>query len=190
MDAGPSIKKINLSLLKLFPPALMKKEFTILIVDDDVDEHFLIQTAIKEVDYKIHVLSVYNGAQGIDYLLKQGSYSSDEHLIPDIILTDLNMPLRNGLEFLRDVKSHDTLKEIQVVVMSTSSDPKTKETCLNLGAAEYIVKPVMTSVYSAIIKRMISQYLLKTDISPAWGLFSFIFSLLLFFPTPCVSESS
>ncbi|MCW3077388.1 MAG: response regulator receiver protein [Bacteroidetes bacterium] len=144
----------------------MKKEFNILIVDDDIDEHFLIQTAIKEVDYKIHVLSVYNGVQGIDYLLKKGSYSNEEHVTPDIILTDLNMPLCNGIEFLRELKSHDSLKHIRVVVMSTSSDSKTKETCLSLGASEYIIKPIMTSVYAGIIKGMISNYLLKSDITP------------------------
>lgn len=117
----------------------------ILLVDDDPDDHFFMKAVIKEFDPSINVISVYNGIQALEYLKKE------DHAHPDLILTDLNMPVLNGLELLKQLKDDNKLKKIPVFIISTSKQPKMETECLESGAMKYYLKPISTNDLKSII---------------------------------------
>ncbi len=135
-----------------------KEAIVVLIVDDDPDEHFFINKALKVVDPEIIGVSVYNGAQAIDFLLNEGSYSDKTIVKPDIIITDLNMPKINGYELMKKIKDFKILSDIPVFVLSTTSDEQSKNTCLDLGAIKCYTKP--PHGYDVIIREMMSKLIL------------------------------
>ena len=107
----------------------------ILMVDDDYDDFEIFCEALKAVNAKVRCLHATNGAEAFD-LLKN-------HMVdlPDYIFLDINMPVMNGRECLTRIKKDNRLKEIPVVIYSTSSDVREMEYCKGVGAREFIVKP-------------------------------------------------
>ncbi|MBA3663205.1 MAG: response regulator [Bacteroidetes bacterium] len=126
----------------------------ILLVDDDPDDHFFMQTVVKEFSPEIKVHSVYNGAQAMDLLLK-GEDSPEENYTPDLILTDLNMPLLSGLELLKELKKNSKLCNIPVFIISTSKNDKIESECLIHGALKYYLKPISTEDLKGIISEVL-----------------------------------
>ena len=125
----------------------------ILLVDDDPDDHFFMQTVIKEFSPVITMKSVYNGVQALEHL-KQG-------FTADVILTDLNMPILSGLELLKELKKSPSLRNIPVFVISTSKNEKVESDCLNNGALKYYLKPISTED----LKHIIAEVLLTAGVS-------------------------
>lgn len=104
------------------------------LVDDDVDEQWIFNTALNAVDPNIQLSGAANGQDAIRQLASSPS-------IPDVIFLDLNMPIMNGLECLRLIKSDPGLSGIPTIVYSTSADPLTISKTMELGAEEFITKP-------------------------------------------------
>ena len=125
----------------------------ILLVDDDPDDHFFMQTVIREFNPSITMKSVYNGVQALEHL-KQGFRA-------DLILTDLNMPILSGLDLLKELKKNPGLKDIPVFVISTSKNEKVESDCLNHGALKYYLKPISTED----LKHILSEVLLTAGVS-------------------------
>ncbi|MGZ3901666.1 MAG: response regulator [Bacteroidia bacterium] len=123
----------------------------ILLVDDDQDDHFFMQTVIREFNHSISLKSVYNGVQALDLLLKK---NNDQDFIPDLILTDVNMPILNGLELLKELKKNPLLKNIPVFIISTSKNEKIESECLKNGALKYYLKPISTEDLKSIISEV------------------------------------
>lgn len=113
---------------------MKKSEVTILMVDDDLDDIMLVSDAFSRIETGIDFRSVKNGRELLDYLRRKEKR-------PDLILLDLNMPLMNGRETLREIKATTDFQYIPVVVFTTSADEKTISDCYCLGASAYIVKP-------------------------------------------------
>ncbi len=116
----------------------------IVMVDDDEDDFFLAKCAFEEsgLPFKYHLLLLPNGQELMDYLRRHGKYC--EPLVsprPCLILLDLNMPRKDGREALREIKSDPALKEIAVVILTTSSAQEDKTLALSLGAVSFITKP-------------------------------------------------
>lgn len=109
------------------------KKKIILQIDDDADDCELFSEALQEVsDAKYH--AVYDAAVALT-LLKEGS------IVPDLIFLDLNMPRMNGQEFLVQLKADPALKNIPVIIFSTSNVQEMKRLTHGLGASDYISKP-------------------------------------------------
>ena len=108
----------------------------ILLVDDDQVDVMTVTRALKDIHVTNPVVALENGEEALDYL--RGPKSKR----PCIILLDLNMPIMNGIEFLRVVKHDDQLKGIPVVVLTTSEEEQDKVNSFNLGVAGYMAKPV------------------------------------------------
>ncbi len=125
-------------------------QFTILIVDDDPDDHFFIKSAIAEFGLRIDLVSMFDGKQGLKYLELVGSGSANEKL-PHVILCDINMPFIDGLRFLESVKSDGRFKHIPVCMLSTNCDDEVKKKVLSLGALDCISKPSYASNYNTIL---------------------------------------
>ena len=112
----------------------MATERTIFMIDDDVEDQEMFSETLYSVDQSIKCIKSSDGRQALQTLLK-------ESVLPDYIFLDLNMPMMNGYEFLKEIKKHEKLNQIPVIIYTTSSESKHKDEVLNLGAASFITKP-------------------------------------------------
>jgi CheY-like chemotaxis protein len=85
-----------------------------LLAEDDQDDRDFFDKALKEISIPTHLTTVYDGEQLMNYL-----YENSEHL-PDVLFLDLNMPRKNGFECLCEIKENEKLKDLLVVMFSTS----------------------------------------------------------------------
>ena len=107
-------------------------EKTVLLIDDDIEDHELFISLLKEYDPAFKVISAMNGKQGMELI---------ERKKPGIVFLDINMPGMNGMEVLRKIKSKDSLKDIPVCMYSTSDGFNSKPAAMKLGAIKYFSKP-------------------------------------------------
>jgi len=107
---------------------------SIVLIDDDMDDREIFETACMTVDPSIKVIGFESGELALESLL-------DMRPLPDLIFLDLNMPRLNGIDVLEAIRSRVSLKEVPIVVYTTSFDLKVKNKCSELGAAEVIEKP-------------------------------------------------
>ncbi|HYF68384.1 MAG TPA: response regulator [Ohtaekwangia sp.] len=117
----------------------MNVPITLLLIDDDPDDLEILITAIHEIDRSAVCHTARDGNEGLDKL-------KDEQLTPTLIFLDLNMPGMNGIQFLQEIKGSDTLKNIRIVVFSTSSNPSDIKATEGLGIYKYITKPASFSI--------------------------------------------
>jgi CheY-like chemotaxis protein len=114
------------------------------MVDDDEDDFFLVKSAFEESDFPFRYQLGFlpNGQDLMDYLQRNGKYSDPElSPRPCLILLDLNMPRKDGREALREIKAAPALREIPVVILTTSSAEEDKVLTRSLGAVSFITKP-------------------------------------------------
>ena len=118
----------------------MFKQIEILLVEDSPTDVLIAREALAEAKLinPIHVAS--DGVDAMDFLYKRGKFVSVPR--PDLILLDLNLPRKNGCEVLAEIKADDDLKNIPVVVLTTSSAEEDILKTYNLHANCYVVKPV------------------------------------------------
>lgn len=107
-----------------------KTPLNILLADDDKDDRFLFQKALKALPVITNLTTVYNGVQLMKYLSE-----NSEHL-PDVLFLDINMPCKNGFECLLEKKEFGMLKDLPVVMFSTSY-PR------DLNYERYIIKSLL-----------------------------------------------
>ena len=116
---------------------------TILMADDDADDRRLTQEAFEEGRLINDVRYVEHGEELMDYLRKQGKYVAPaEAPRPGLILLDLNMPRKDGRTVLKEIKTDPELRQIPVVVLTTSKADEDIYKSYDLGVNSYIVKPV------------------------------------------------
>ena len=123
----------------------------ILLVEDDSADQKLIKTSLEnqKVANDLHIVN--SGEEGMDFLHRRGNYSSGT-LHPDLILLDLNMPGMGGKEFLRQIKSDEHLKEIPVVILTTSDSEKDIIDSYKLQASGYVRKPVTLTEFKEVME--------------------------------------
>lgn len=120
-----------------------EREITILMADDDEDDRMLVQDAFDSLNMRCRLLFVVNGDELMDYLHHRSKYSDPKgYPRPDIILLDLNMPQKSGLEALKEIRSDHNFKLIAVLILSTTTDKEQIEKSYALGANAYIAKPI------------------------------------------------
>jgi CheY-like chemotaxis protein len=119
------------------------KMVEILVVEDEEDHSRLIIKTLQSLgQLKNKITLAENGQEALDYLLKEGKYVDAKHENPMLILLDIKMPLKNGFEVLEIIKKNKKLKLIPIVMLSTASNSEDIEKALELGANDYITKPV------------------------------------------------
>lgn len=126
----------------------------ILMADDDDDDYVLTEKALKESKLLNTLIRVRDGEELLDYLLKRGSYADTPTVRPGVILLDLNMPRKDGREALREIKSNDVLKDIPVVVFTTSKAEEDIYKSYQLGVNSFITKPVTFENLIAVMKAL------------------------------------
>jgi two-component system, chemotaxis family, response regulator Rcp1 len=116
------------------------RNIEILLVEDNPGDVLLTREALNEARLFNTIHIVNDGVQALDYLFQRGAYLDAAH--PDLILLDLNLPRKNGIEVLAEIKATPALKLIPVVVLTTSSAEEDILKTYDLHANSYVVKPV------------------------------------------------
>lgn len=127
----------------------MSKSHQILVVDDDLEDHLILDTFFREAGLETIVGYRENGQQALYYLQD----ITEETNLPRLIVLDLNMPILNGTQTLMRLKQTSRFKNIPVIIFSTSQNETEKRKCLSLGAIDYMVKPLTQNECREIVKR-------------------------------------
>lgn len=125
---------------------------TILIVEDNKDDIRLVKEALKGEKTIANLVSIEDGEKAMEYLRKEGKFIDAE--TPDLILLDLNLPKKDGLEVLSEIKNDDKLKLIPVIIMTISNEERDIFTSYNLHANAYIIKPLKYNQFIEAIRSL------------------------------------
>jgi CheY-like chemotaxis protein len=130
--------------------SLKKEDPHILLAEDDDDDSMLFKEALTEISLHANLRRVKDGEELMQNLSKTGVQ------LPDIIFLDINMPRKNGFECLLEIKKSEKLKNLPVVILSTSSGKDLVVKMYNAGANLYICKPSQFAHLKKIIQMTIS----------------------------------
>jgi CheY-like chemotaxis protein len=118
----------------------------ILLAEDEADHARLVKKSLTEHGRLLNeIYWVKNGVETMEYITHTGPYNEKNAPRPGLILLDLKMPLKDGFQVLAELKSDPRYKTIPVVVLTTSFNSADARRALDLGANDYIVKPVKFS---------------------------------------------
>ena len=126
-----------------------KKSTHILFSDDDTDDALLFTQAADLMTSPILLSFAEDGEQLMRYLSRE--------MLPDMIFLDLNMPVRNGVECLREIRKQKKLDWLPVIIYTTSDNPKDIDICYDLRANLYVVKPTSFENIIKTLKRVINM---------------------------------
>lgn len=129
-----------------------------LLVEDDDDHAYLINRNLKSNHVINTIDRVADGEEAIEYLFKRGAHHKSTR--PDIILLDLKLPKVDGHEVLKTIKDDPQLKQIPVVVLTTSASESDRAKAYKQNANSYVVKPLDANGFQTMIK----------DLSLYWGM--------------------
>jgi CheY-like chemotaxis protein len=122
----------------------------VLLADDDEDDRLLFREAFNEIKIKTKVITVNDGEELMDRLIRNG------HELPHILFLDLNMPRKNGIECLLEIKRTESLKDIPIAIYSTSASEEDIEETFVKGANVYIKKPNDFGTLKKILEEVIT----------------------------------
>jgi CheY-like chemotaxis protein len=111
------------------------KKYRIVTVENDEDEQFFMKEGFDKANLFEVIAQLKNGDELYAWM------QENRHNLPEVILSDLNMPGKNGYDILDDVRNDPTITHIPVIITSTSYTKSIIEKCFSKGAAEYLVKP-------------------------------------------------
>jgi len=133
-----------------------RSSFTILIADDDLDDQELMKRGLKDCKVKVNIIPLYDGIKLMDYLLKRQEYKNIT-TIPDLILLDLNMPLMDGFEVLKEIRKYPHLQKIPLFVITTSRNTDDGHKALELGANGFYTKGARSKDILQIMKTVCQE---------------------------------
>lgn len=127
----------------------------IVVAEDDEDDRYFIQKAFQEARLVNKICFVENGEDLMDMLHRRGEFEKfNGHDLPKLILLDLNMPKKDGREALKEIKSDDKLKNIPVLVFTTSKEERDILSTYDLGANAFISKPVKFEEFIHVLQAL------------------------------------
>ena len=141
------------------------RSLQILVVDDDDADALMIEEALETSDMRTTVSRVADGREALDYLHRQGPYTSAHR--PDLILLDLNMPRMDGRETLAAIKTDDKLKSIPVVILTTSGAAPDIVASYQHKANAYVTKPFGLDDFEATVRQIDRFYREVAVLPPA-----------------------
>ena len=124
--------------------------FTILLADDDEDDCMFFKDALNELSLPVSLITVNNGVELMRFLL------SHLNNLPQVVFLDLNMPIKTGLECLSEIKQHEELKQLSVIIYSTSYNPEVMDLLYDRGAQHYIRKPADFAKLKSVVNKAIA----------------------------------
>lgn len=143
------------------------KPIEILLVEDNEADVVLIQESLAESKLMNLMQVLGDGEEAMAYLRRKGKYGDAK--MPGLILLDINMPKKSGLEVLREVKEDPALSYLPIVIMTTSSREEDIVSSYAAGACSYIRKPVEFQRFLEVIKNFELYWTLVSRIPAARG---------------------
>ena len=131
---------------------------SILLADDDADDCIFFKEAVEELFVSIQLLTMPDGEQLMQHL------NHETNKLPDILFLDLNMPRKNGFECLSEIKLNPNLKQLPVIVFSTSFEQEVVNLLYKNGAQYFIRKPSEFSQFKKIIHQAITTLVTPQNI--------------------------
>jgi CheY-like chemotaxis protein len=142
----------NKESLRLQPSMNMTHQKFVLCVDDDIDDRLFICEAIKDADPSLMVVEAKNGVEANEFLQKAKITGN----FPCLVILDINMPLMDGKETLKEIKKDEILKTLPVVFFSTSSNPRDQSFSMEYGV-DFVTKPANYRLVVETIKELLSK---------------------------------
>jgi len=124
--------------------------FEILLIEDNLGDTRIAIEAFKESKSPVNINYVSDGIEALNFLKKRDKYENKP--TPDLILLDLNLPKISGFEILSQIKSINNLKQIPVIIFTSSHSDEDIEKCYRLGANSFIAKPIDLDLFIDTIK--------------------------------------
>ena len=115
---------------------------TILLAEDSPHDAEMAIDALREAHLANPIVHVEDGVEAIDYLFRRGKFADRPEGDPAVLLLDIKMPRMDGLEVLKQLRDHETLKRMPVVILSSSREESDLARSWDLGVNAYVVKPV------------------------------------------------
>ena len=135
----------------------------VLLVEDRKEDAELTMRALKKNHLINEIKWIDDGQDALDYLFGNGNYLDKTYDLPKLILLDLKLPKVNGLEILEKLKSHETLKQIPVVILTSSQEDVDIQKAYRMGVNSYIVKPIDFSKFAEAIKQVGIYWLMMNE---------------------------
>lgn len=127
----------------------------VLLVEDDPGHARLVQIALAELGRDVRIRTARDGVEALE-ALRAGTEPP-----PELVLLDLNLPKLGGHEVLAEIRADERLKQLTVVVLTTSADPEDEARARELGAVEFVTKPNDYSEYLRTLKSL--EHLLESS---------------------------
>jgi CheY-like chemotaxis protein len=128
---------------------------TLLVAEDDENDFLVLGRALEKANFETDLRRVRDGAEVIGYLAGENGFADrDSHPLPELILLDLKMPGKGGLDVLIWLRKHDQLKKLPAVVLSASDNPNDMQQARALGATAYLVKPSEYDGYPKVVQAL------------------------------------
>ena len=125
---------------------------TILLAEDSPADAEMAIDALRDANLANPIMHVEDGVEALDYLLQRGAHAGREDGLPAVLLLDIKMPRMDGLEVLKHIRSHDKLKKLPVVILSSSREESDLARSWDLGVNAYVVKPVDVDQFFRAVK--------------------------------------
>lgn len=127
----------------------------ILLVEDNMSDAELVIRSLGKVGLANHLVHVKDGAEALDFMFATGEFTGrDTMKMPKVILLDIKMPRVDGIEVLRQLKSHVNTKAIPIVIMTSSKEEQDIVVSYQLGVNSFVVKPVDYNNFSKAVKEL------------------------------------
>lgn len=123
-----------------------EKPLHVLLADDDEDDRLIFKEALEDIKIKTIVTTVNDGIELMDYLTQPGI------ALPDVIFLDLNMPRKNGIKCLEEIRNNPVLTNLTIAIYSTSGAERDIEETFVNGANVYIKKPNDFSTLKKVVE--------------------------------------
>jgi CheY-like chemotaxis protein len=131
------------------------KQPLIFVVDDDEDDLLFIKAALMNNIPNGTVSCFIHGRHLLNELTRENAP------LPSFIIMDLNMPIMNGKDALKQIRTNKALHHIPVVIFSTSNDPNERSQCMASGANNYFCKPSSLNIYDGIVQNLKKEFIDK-----------------------------
>lgn len=133
---------------------------TMLYVEDDENDRVLLKIAYQSAKVLMNLVTAEDGEQAVAYLKGEGMYSDQQRSpAPSLVLLDLKLPRKCGFEVLEWIRGQETLKQLPVVVLSSSAQESDQSRALRTGANSYFVKPISLPPLVEIVKQIYFEWL-------------------------------
>jgi CheY-like chemotaxis protein len=138
----------------------MSSKPVILHVEDDPNDVLLVGLAFRKSDVGAVVQVVNDGEQAVQYLAGQGAYSNRQTFpLPTIVLLDLKLPRRSGLEVLSWVRRQDDLRRLPIIMLTSSNQQGDIKKAYDLGINSFLVKPSALEELTELVRKICGYWL-------------------------------